>query len=160
MASSDAESERSSGAAADAAGFGAFADSYGGYSDSEREGSEPDSPDLSRRLISVVTGLLRVHVEIAQREAARDQRRIVRGVVYLLVAGFMGLLSLLLLEGLALSGLLALHLRWSWALLTLLGSNLFVVIVLLLSARRALRPPVLPETRALLRRTLGSLLPK
>ena len=71
----------------------------------------------------------------------------------------MGLLSLLIAEGLALSALL-LRLRLPWALAALLGGNLLVAMGLLLLARRALAGPILPETRALLRRTLGSLLPK
>lgn len=139
---------------ADYAGLG---DSFGDYEREDRR--ESVSGEVSRRLISVLLGLLRVHLEIARREATRDQQRLVRGVVYMIVAAFVGLLSLLIVEGLALAGLL-LRLRLSWALATLLGANLVLAGLLLLLARRALAAPVMPETRALLRRTMGSLLPK
>lgn len=157
MASSDFESRPEPESGSDAASFPGLGDSFAGFDSTDSR--EPVSGDLSRRLTSVLFGLLRVHVEIAQREAARDQQRLVSGIVSLIVAGFVGLLSLLLLEGLALCGLL-LRLRLPWALASLLGANLLVAGLLLLRARRALASPVMPETRALLRRTLGSLLPK
>jgi hypothetical protein len=159
VASSDADSRGASGSGVDSEGvdYAGLGDSFSGFAGEESR--EPAGGDLSRRLMSLLLGLLRVHVEIARREATRDQQRLVRGVVYLVVSGFVGLLSLLLLEGLALCGLL-MRLRLPWALASLLGANLALSGLLLLLARRAFTPPVLPETRALLRRTLGSLLPK
>ncbi len=153
MASSEVDSsgERSE------SSYASFSDTFAGLGGGEER--EPVSRDLSQRFMGVLLGLLRIHVEIAQREASRDQQRLLRGVVYLLVAGFVGLLSLLIGEGLVLCGLL-LRLRLPWALATLLAGNLFFCAVLLLLSRRSLSGPVLPETRALLRRTLGSLLPK
>jgi len=143
--------------AGEASGYASFSDTFAGLGEDAEPA--PVSGDLSRRLLSVLMGLLRIHLEIAQREASRDRQRLFRGLAYLVVAGFMGLLSLLIAEGLALSGLL-LRLRLPWALAVLLGGNLLVAMGLVLLARRALAGPILPETRALLRRTLGSLLPK
>lgn len=141
-------------------------DSYEGDSASPRfaAGSEEDpdagasaSPQWTRRLVALLAGLLRIHLQIAATEARRDQQRLVRGIVYVGVAGFLALLALLLSEGLALWGLLQIPLRWPWALSALIGSNLTVAGLLLLLARRSLQSPVMPETRALLRRTMRSL---
>ena len=143
-----------------------FDDSYDG--DSARHGfaagseADPDagasaSPQWTRRLVALLAGLLRIHLQIAATEARRDQQRLVRGLVCLGVAGFLALLALLMSEGLALWGLLQIPLRWPWALSALIGCNLTVSGLLLLLARRSFQSPVMPETRALLRRTMRSL---
>jgi len=153
-------------------GAGASADSFGDLDDAslaglgtdsragdDREAEDPVSSDLSRRLFALLTGLLRIHAQIAAAEARRDQARLVRGLISFVLAGFLGLLSLLLVEGLALWGLVQLPLRWPLALAALIGCNLTLAGLLALLGRQALRAPVMPETRALLRRTLRSLFP-
>lgn len=153
-------------------GAGASADSFDDLDDAgladltadsaagdDHEAEAPASSDLSRRLFALVTGLLRIHAQIAAAEARRDQARLVRGLICFVLAGFLGLLSLLLVEGLALWGLIQLPLRWPWALAALIGCNLTLAGLLALLGRQALRAPVMPETRTLLRRTMRSLFP-
>ena len=141
-----------------ASGFAGFDRDFGSLDDAVPE--PPPAPDLTGRLLSVLSGLLRVHIQIAAREAARDQQRLIRGIVFLVLAGFVGLLALLIGEGLALWGLLQIPLRWSWALAALLLGNLLLAGLFALLGRSALAAPVMPETRALFRRTLGSLFPR
>lgn len=117
------------------------------------------SSDLTRRLFSLLSGLLRIHVQIAANEARRDQARLLRGAVCCALAGFLGFLTVILSEGLALWGFLQIPLRLPWALAALIACNVAVSGVLVLLGSRALRSPVMPETRALLRRTLRSLFP-
>ncbi len=121
--------------------------------------SAPASSDLTRRLFSLLSGLLRIHVQIAANEARRDQARLLRGAVCFALAGFLGFLTVILSEGLALWGFLQIPLRLPWALAALIACNLAVSGVLVLLGSRSLRSPVMPETRALLRRTLRSLFP-
>ena len=142
----------------DAPDFTGFDRDFGSLDESVPD--PPPAPDLTGRLLSVLTGLLRIHIQIAAREAARDQQRLARGIVFFVLAGFVGLLALLIAEGLALWGLLQIPLRWSWALAALLLGNLILAGLFALLGRSALAAPVMPETRALFRRTLGSLFPR
>jgi uncharacterized membrane protein YqjE len=119
----------------------------------------PPSSDLSRRLFALLSGLLRIHIQIAANEARRDQARLLRAVFCFVVASFLGLMSLLLCEGLAFWALTQIPLRYPLALAALIGCNLLFAGLLALVGRSALRDPVMPETRALLRRTLRSLFP-
>lgn len=142
----------------DAAGYSA--DAGDGYRTEDRRPGVDGDGDWAggRRLFGVLTGLLQIHVEIAQQEARRDQQRLVRAVVCFVIAGFLGLIVLLLLQGLALAGLHRLGLSWTLALAALCGGDLLLSLVLALVGRSALRDPVLPQTRALLRRTLTALM--
>lgn len=110
------------------------------------------------RLFGIARGLLQIHVDIAKREAAADQARLVRGVVFLTLALFLLLLVLLVGQALGAWLLHAAGLSWTWALAGVAGGDLILSLLLFALGRRALRAPVLPETRALLRRTAAALL--
>lgn len=125
--------------------------------------ADDDSPSdpgrsTSSRFMRVASSLLQVHVQIAQREAAQDQARVVRGIVLLAVGGICLVTVLLLAQVVT---LIALHelagLRWLMAALAVAGGDLVVGLLLLLLGSRQLRTPVMPQTRALVRRTLTAL---
>lgn len=110
------------------------------------------------RLFGIARGLLQIHVDIAKREAAADQARLARGLVLLTLALFLLLLVLFVGQALGAWLLHAAGLSWTWALAGVAGGDLILSLLLFVLGRRALRAPVLPETRALLRRTAAALL--
>lgn len=125
--------------------------------------SETESDDFSKktassRLADVSYNLLRIHVDMALAEAERDEQRLLRGVLcWLFGVGFM-LLMLLTGQAFAIWVLHRLGLSFGSAIGVMAGCDLLFGMLLLRAGRRALRAPVLPQTRALLRRTVSALL--
>lgn len=130
-------------------------------SDSEErfDDAEPKPrPRTGRRLLGVAYSLLQIHVEIAQREVERDQQRLARGLLFMALAVFLLFLTLIVAQALGVGLLHAVGLSWTWSLAGVAGADLIFCLLLFWLGRRALRAPVLPETRALLRRTATALL--
>lgn len=123
-----------------------------------RAGAAGERPAASSRLLGVATSLLRIHFDIAEAEATAEKGRLLRGLVCLLLAGFFLLLGLLFGQALGLFLLRAAGLSWPGAICAAGGADLTIGLVFALAGRRALRSPALPQTRALLRRTLSALL--
>lgn len=119
---------------------------------------DPPPRTSSSRLFGVASSLLRIHYEIAEREAQADQKRLVRGVAFFAVAFFLLLLTLLVAQALLVLGLRDAGIKLLWALVITAGADLFLGLICLLVGRSLLKAPVLPQTRALLRRTLSALL--
>ncbi len=134
--------------------------------DFEAESETPDSaerdhdgPGISGRIFRVLGGLLSVHADIAKQELSRDQSRILRGVILLVVGLSFVSMVVLLLQGVLVWLFMQRGLLLGWALLCVAGIDLLMAAASIWLARRALAQPVLPETRSLLRRTISSLLP-
>jgi hypothetical protein len=129
-------------------------------SDDDYDDGYDDRPRRSdgSRLFGVASSLLRVHFEIAEREVQADQKRLTHGVAFLGVAFFLLLLTLLVAQALLVIGLREAGIELLWALAITAGADALLGLVCLLVGRRLLRAPVLPQTRALLRRTLAALL--
>lgn len=117
-----------------------------------------DLPRDASRLTRVAMSLLQVHAEIARRELAQDQGRLVRGAVFLLIGALLVATVLVLLQVIGVTLLHAHGLRLWVAVLMMAGVDAVLGGLLLLLGARALRQPVMPETRSLLRRTLGALI--
>jgi hypothetical protein len=124
----------------------------------EYDDAPPRSRSNSSRLFGVAGSLLRIHYEIAEREAQADQKRLVRGVVCFAIAFFLLLLTLLVAQALLVITLRELGVKLLWALVITAGADALFGLSFLLLGRRMLKAPVLPQTRALLRRTLSALL--
>ncbi len=106
----------------------------------------------------VAVSLLQVHTEIAKRELSVDQGRLVRGAIFLLIGALLAATVLVLLQVIGVTLLQAHGLRLWAAVLMMAGVDAALAVLLLLLGARALRQPVMPETRSLLRRTLGAII--
>jgi hypothetical protein len=110
------------------------------------------------RVLRAGYSLLRIHFEIAQHEAARDQQRMLRGMFCLGVAAVFLVLLLFSGQALVVALLRDAGLKLSFALLAVVLVDVIFGLLLFVVGRRALRAPMLPQTRAVLRRTLSALL--
>lgn len=119
---------------------------------------EEARPRSSSRLMRVIVSLLRIHTEIARRELAQDQGRLVRALVLLMVGGLLVATVLVLMQVIGVAVLQAHGLRLWAAVLTMAGVDAGLGGLLLVLGARALRQPLMPETRSLLRRTLGAII--
>lgn len=119
---------------------------------------DPPPRSNGSRLFGVASSLLRIHYEIAEREAQADQKRLVRGAAFLGIAFFLLLLTLLVAQALLVLTLREAGLKLLWALVVTAAADLLLGLSCLLVGRALLKAPVLPQTRALLRRTLSALL--
>jgi hypothetical protein len=102
--------------------------------------------------------LFSVHARLARREAGDDLRRIATGVALAVLA--LGLVSFALIPGQA-AAVLAVERRFQWgypaSIGAVAGADVFLALVLLLIARARLSAPVLPETRAMVKKAAAVL---
>lgn len=124
--------------------------------DREDSSREPTS-SLALRLLRVGGALFEVHVATARAEARRDQARILRGLILVLIgASLLGAVTLVVqVAGIWL--LTQRGLSLGQAALAVAGADVVLAVILLVLGGRALQKPLLPSTRALLKRTLSSL---
>ncbi|MFO0623403.1 MAG: phage holin family protein [Polyangia bacterium] len=111
------------------------------------------------RLVRIVLGLFSVHTEVAKQELSREQGRLLSGLLSLFIGLSCLSMLILLLQGVGIWFCLARGLSLGLALLIMAGVDLLLGGLFLLLARRALSRPLLPETRALVRRTITAILP-
>lgn len=128
--------------------------------------SEIDSADESgeRSASVLVRGyrafelLFSVHAKLARREAADDLRRVLTGVALALVA--IALLVFALVLGHA-AAVLLVQRRFQWDLASSIGAvaggDVAIALLLLLVSRARLSAPVLPETRAMVKKAASVL---
>ena len=122
-------------------------------------GSVPPAGNSGSRMIRLVSGLFSVHAEVARQELGREQGRRFAGLL-LLILGLVCLsMLILLLQGFGIWILMQRGLGLGSALLVMSGIDGLIGIVAIQLARRALGKPLLPETRALVRRTISAVLP-
>lgn len=102
--------------------------------------------------------LFSVHAKLARREAADDLRRVLTGVVLALVAAVLLLFALCLAHGAA---VLLVQRRLQWDLPASIGAvagaDVAIALLLLLVTRARLSAPVLPETRAMVKKAAAVL---
>lgn len=113
---------------------------------------------FATRAVRVASGLVKVHLEFAKREADRDKQRVISGVVTAIVGGILLALALVLLDVFAVVLVhaetpLALH----WAILSVAGGNVLLGGLLVLVGSRSLKKPVMPETRDLVQKTFAAM---
>jgi hypothetical protein len=109
--------------------------------------------------VRIVLGLFSVHTEVAKQELSREQGRLLSGLLSLFIGLSCLSMLILLLQGVGIWFCLARGLSLGLALLIMAGVDLLLGGLFLLLARRALSRPLLPETRALVRRTITAILP-
>jgi uncharacterized membrane protein YqjE len=110
------------------------------------------------RITGLVASVMDLHVRIALKEADREKRRLIGGVV-LLMAGLSALLMAWLAADVAL--LFWLHQNWGWSwihsALGLMAVNLLLSAVFLRIGGLMTKGPYLPETLAGLTKTTRAL---
>ena len=106
----------------------------------------------------MATTLLRVHLQIARQEFARDEGRIITGVVLMMIGALLVAAVIVLLQVLGIAILQAHGLGFAWAVLAVVILDSGLGALLLFLGKRALRQPLMAETRALVRRTLRALM--
>lgn len=123
--------------------------------DTDADEREPRQP--ASRIGRVAVSLLQVHAQIARQELARDQGRLLRGVIFVLVGSLLLATVIVLLQVIGVTLLMARGLSLWVAVLAMAAADAGLGGLLVLLGARALQRPVMPETRSLLRRTLGAL---
>jgi hypothetical protein len=123
--------------------------------DADTDEREPRRP--ASRIGRVAMSLLQVHAQIARQELARDQGRLLRGVIFVLIGSLLLATVIVLLQVIGVTLLQARGLSLWAAVLAMAAADAGLGGLLLLLGARALQRPVMPETRSLLRRTLGAL---
>lgn len=110
------------------------------------------------RLMGIAGALLTVHLEVAKHEVSEEQARIVRGIA-LMAVGWMCLFAVILMfQAVAVLSLHELaHLRWLFASLITMGTDLVLFLVMRRLGSHQLKAPVLPATRAMVRKTISAL---
>lgn len=122
------------------------------------EPAEASQRGPAGRLLHVAGGLLAIHVQVAQTELAEEQSRIARGIVLLALSWMCLFVGVLLVQTIVIISLHdLLRLRWLFAASATALLNLLIWLVLHALGSRQLHAPVLPTTRALLRKTLSAL---
>jgi uncharacterized membrane protein YqjE len=114
--------------------------------------------EAASRVSGLVTSVMDLHVRIALKEADREKRRLIAGLV-LLCGGLATLLLAVVAAELALLLWLVLLKGWGWipAVLTLGALNLLLTGVLLRIGGQLTKGPYLPETMAGLTKTTRAL---
>ncbi|MFO0618934.1 MAG: phage holin family protein [Polyangiaceae bacterium] len=113
---------------------------------------------FASRAVRVASGLVKVHLEFAKREADRDKQRVIGALATAAIGGVLLALGLVLLDVFAVvlvnaEARLPLH----WSILAVCGGNVAIGGLLLWVASRRLRAPVMPETRDLVQKTLTAM---
>lgn len=110
------------------------------------------------RVTGLVGSVMDLHVRIALKEADREKRRLIAGLV-LLLGGLSTLLLALVAAELALLLWWRQQLSWSWiqASLGLAGLNLLLTALMLRIGGQLTKGPYLPETMAGLTKTTRAL---
>ncbi|MBK8251316.1 MAG: phage holin family protein [Polyangiaceae bacterium] len=110
-------------------------------------------PSILMRAFRAFELLFSVHAKLAAREAGSDFRRVVTAIVTIVVAAIFITFALILAHGAA---ILIIHQRYQMsyplATLTIAGADALVALFLSLTARSKLSQPVLPETRAMVKK--------
>lgn len=114
--------------------------------------------NYSNRLIRVVTVLVDMHMDIAMREAAWEQKRITTGLILGAIGGGLMAMSGLLLHAIALWLVYTLVHSWLGALAIVTAIDIGFGTIFLLAAARRLRGPYMVQTQARLARTAASLM--
>jgi uncharacterized membrane protein YqjE len=131
-----------------------------GAADDDQDDTDSSDPGPRRpasRIGRVAVSLLQVHAQIARQELARDQGRLLRGVIFVLIGSLLLATVIVLLQVIGVTLLTARGLSLWAAVLVMAAGDAGLGGLLLLLGARALQQPVMPETRSLLRRTLGAL---
>ncbi|MEZ4294017.1 MAG: phage holin family protein [Polyangiaceae bacterium] len=128
------------------------------------EAATADSPAASSETGMLVRAyrafelLFSVHARLAQKEASEDARRIVTGIILAVLA--FSLLSFALILGHA-AAVMAVehrfHLGYPASIGAVAGADIALALLLLLLARARLSAPVLPETRAMVKKAAAVL---
>ncbi len=102
--------------------------------------------------------LFSVHAKVARSEASRDLRRVVTGIVLVVVAISLVGFAFILAHAAAVL-VVQRRLQWDWApsIGIVAGADVGIALVLLLMARARLSTPVLTETRAMVKKAAGVL---
>jgi len=127
------------------------------------DADEPDDrrrarsgPTTGSRMLRLLGSLFAVHAEVAKQELSTDQNRVIKGLVLLTVGLASIAMVVLLLQGVFVWLLVQRGLALGFALLAVAGGDLLVALVTILWARRCFQTPLLPKTRALVRRTIAA----
>lgn len=123
-----------------------------------RDADLDKSIGFATRAVRVASGLVKVHLEFAKREADRDKQRVIGGIVTAVIGGVLLALGLVLVDVFAVVFLhaqttLALH----WAILAVAGGNVALGALLVVVGSRKLKGPVMPETRDLVQKTFAAM---
>jgi hypothetical protein len=123
----------------------------------EGEG-EPAGANPKDRLLHIASALLTVHLEIARQEVADEQIRIARGVAMLAMSWICLFAVALLFQAVVVISLHELlRLSWLWSVILTTAVALLIGLLLRSLGTRQLKAPVLPATRAMMRKTISAL---
>lgn len=124
----------------------------------EGAATEERRPSLTSRAAGAALRFAEGYYELAQREAKRDLQRLITGVVMLLVALVLTIMSGVIAQAFIVALLVEIGIRPVWTLGAVLATDLFVAILLIFIARAMLSRPLLPQSRRVLKDTVEMLI--
>ncbi|MBE9227201.1 phage holin family protein [Phormidium sp. LEGE 05292] len=112
----------------------------------------------ANRLIRIATVLVDMHLDIAMREAEKEKKRLIGGLIMLAIG--VGLMTLvgLLAHAIAIWFIYTLTKSWINAILILTAIDFFVGSIFLVAASRKLSGPYMVQTQARVARTTAKLM--
>lgn len=127
---------------------------------SKKEQNEHSSKDFNilARLLGPIRILIRMHVKVASVELKKDSKRYISGIINIFIGiffiiGFWSLLNILAIV--AIKEFTFLNLFYS--VLIVAGSNLFISMLMFISAIAKFKKPFLKETKKVFKETLDDL---
>ena len=106
-----------------------------------------------KRSLRIVTRLVDMHLEIAQRELLREQQRIIHASILLALGATLLTSGVILIQALGMVWFYQSRLHWVRWCIGLIGSDVLVGSVLLGLALRSLQGPYMQETLAQITKT-------
>lgn len=114
--------------------------------------------DIGARALKMVGTLFGLHLEYAQREAAKDASRLAAGLALLVAAAAVAGAGAIVLSAAAIVALEQYtQLSWLGAILVVGAADAGLAMMLALVGRSRFKAPIMKETRGLVKRTVSSL---
>jgi hypothetical protein len=115
-----------------------------------------NAPSFISRLFGPVKILIKLHLKVASTELKGDVKRFVSGIINLFIGLFSIIMCWILLNILAISGL-KLFLSELYSILIVAGANLFIALLMFISAGSSFKKPFLKETTKVIKETIDNL---
>jgi len=119
---------------------------------------EERRPGLASRAAGAAVRFAEGYMDLAQREAKRDVRRLITGVVMVLLALILTVMSGVIAQAFLVALLVEIGIKPVWTLGAVLAADLFMALVLSLIGRSMLARPLLPQSRKVLKDTMEMLI--
>lgn len=111
-----------------------------------------DNPSFFSRFLGPIRALIKLHLKIASNEFKNDVKRLISGIINLVIGIFSIIICWILLNILAVAGLKNFF-NELYSILIVASANLFIAIIMFISAGINFKKPFLKETKKVIKDT-------